>query len=91
MSTGKAATAAESAPDASPEQGKQSTSGADCDAAWLKEMRGRVVTVRLTDGKGITGKLVDYGRYAVTVRVGDEKRARLIWKHAISYVMEQTQ
>ncbi len=60
-----------------------------CENAWLAGMRNKVVAVRLTDGKGLTGVLVASDRGTIAVRVGDEKRARIIYKRAIAYVMEQ--
>jgi len=89
MSTPKAAPATASAPAPSPERRAAPASAADHEAAWLNAMRVRVVAVRLTDGKGITGMLGAHDRGTIAVRVGDEKRARIIYKRAIAYVMEQ--
>jgi len=59
-----------------------------CENAWLAGMRNKVVAVRLTDGKGLTGVLVASDRGSIAVHVGEEKRSRLVFKRAIAYVRE---
>jgi len=59
-----------------------------CENAWLGGMRNKLIAVRLTDGKGLTGVLVASDRGSIAVHVGNEARPRLVFKRAISYVKD---
>ncbi len=48
--------------------------------------RGSVITVFLTRGNRIVGKLLDHDRYTILLEV--EGQPQLIYKHAISTIVE---
>lgn len=54
---------------------------------WYHAARGERVSVRLTDGKTITGVLCAYDPYCLVVEVPGQPAPALVYKHAVTYVL----
>lgn len=55
-------------------------------AEWLRRNRKKAITVRLLDGTRLSGLLVDWDTYTVTIRVQGREETVLLNKHAIAYL-----
>lgn len=54
--------------------------------AWLCGRRGRAVTVRLVDGKTLTGTLVAWDVYTLHLAATGRGVPTLVYKHAVAYL-----
>lgn len=58
-------------------------------AEWLRRNRKKAITVRLLDGTRLSGLLVDWDTYTVTIRVQGREETVLLNKHAIALFMRR--
>jgi RNA chaperone Hfq len=56
---------------------------------WLKRNQGKAITVRLLDGLRLSGLLVDWDTYTVTIRVQGREEMVLLNKHSIALFMRR--
>ena len=51
---------------------------------WLRNARGQHIAAHLTNGKGITGRLVGFDQFCIALQTADQSEPILIFKHAVA-------